>query len=284
MTFPDFPVVDSHLHLWDVSRLDYPWLIDSPIGHTSLMADFDRARGRVEVDKVVFMQAECVHSQYMEEVAFVTEQAQKDARIKAIIAWAPLETVIMNRHALSALAANPLVKGVRRLIQTEDSASFCAIPAFREGVRALAGFNMTFDLGIHQGQLRDAARLADACPDTRFVADHLGKPAIRENGFDVWKDELRELSRRENVMCKLSSLATEADHAKWTVDEVRPYAEWVVECFGIDRVMFGGDWPVSSEAADYETCVSTICEIFAGMSDADMRKLFRENAERFYGI
>ena len=143
---------------------------------------------------------------------------------------------------------------------------------------------LTFDLGIHTGQFYDVVRLAEACPETRFVVDHLGKPDVRGGRLAEWKDEMRTICQCENVWCKVSSLATEADHHHWTLEEVRPYAEWAFECFGFRRVMFGGDWPVSSQAASYPICVDTLLTILQGATEAEKRAFFRENAEQFYGI
>lgn len=281
----DFPIVDSHLHIWNLNRLRYPWLDQIPeLNKNCLMMEFDAARGAYAVDKIVFMQAECSHGQYMDEVQFVEEVAREDARLKAIVAWAPMEVEGENLRALEQLAGRPLVKGIRRLIQTEDSESFCRIPALTQALRRLPELGLTFDLGIHTGQFYDVVRLAEACPETRFVVDHLGKPDIRGGRLAEWKEEMRALCQCENVWCKVSSLATEADHHHWTLEEVRPYAEWAFECFGFRRVMFGGDWPVSSQAASYPICVETLLTILQGATEAEKRAFFRENAEQFYGI
>lgn len=281
----EFPIVDSHLHIWDLNRLRYPWLDSIPLlNRTSRLRDFDAARGPYAVDKIVFVQAECVRDQFMDEVRFVEEAAREDVRLKAIVAWAPMELEGENFRALERLARHPLVKGIRRLIQTEDSGSFCRIPALTRALRRLPEWGLTFDLGIHTGQFYDVVRLAEACPETRFVVDHLGKPDILGGRLEEWKDEMRAISRCENVWCKVSSLATEADHDHWTLDDVRPYAEWAFECFGLQRVMFGGDWPVSAQAASYPTCVDTLLTILQGTTEAEKRAFFRENAEKFYGI
>ena len=155
----DFPIVDSHLHIWDLNRLRYPWLDQIPeLNKTCLMKEFDAARGPYAVDKIVFMQAECSHGQYMDEVQFVEEVAREDARLKAIVAWAPMEVEGENLRALEQLAGRPLVKGIRRLIQTENSESFCRIPALTQALRRLPELGLTFDLGIHTGQFYDVVR------------------------------------------------------------------------------------------------------------------------------
>src|SRR5215207_7206327 len=117
---PNFPIVDTHLHLWDPSYLCYPWLDDIPLlNKPYLLQDYQRATSSVEIEKMVFLQCECDPSQFMQEAAWVTEQAAIDPRIQGIVPWAPLEWRDGARIHLEALASNPLIKGVRRIIQFE---------------------------------------------------------------------------------------------------------------------------------------------------------------------
>jgi L-fuconolactonase len=122
------------------------------------------------------------------------------------------------------------------------------------------------------------------CPDGRFVLDHIGKPDIKSGRLDPWRDELRELSRMENVWCKLSGLATEADHAKWTAADLRPYIDHVIECFGFRRVMFGGDWPVSTQATTYPRWVETVDDVLRGCTAEELRRVYVGTAEQFYRV
>src|SRR5690606_33950776 len=113
-------------------------------------------------------------------------------------------------------------------------------------------------------QLSNTIRLVRQCPDVSFVLDHIGKPDIKAGSLDPWRGELRELAAMKNVWCKLSGLATEADHAGWTPADLRPYLDHVVACFGFGRVMFGGDWPVSTQATDFPRWVATLDEALHG--------------------
>jgi L-fuconolactonase len=282
---PSFPLVDSHLHLLDIRRLRYPWLAGVPrLNKNHLVDDFRRACGSVRVAKMVFVQCDCDPSQFQAEAEWVTDVARTEPRIKGIVAWAPLEKGEAAEPDLARLAANPLVKGIRRIIQSEPDIEFCLRPEFVRGVQALHGHGLGFDLCINHLQLANTIKLVRQCPDVHFVLDHIGKPDIKAGLLDPWRAELRELSRMENVSCKLSGLATEADHVKWTPADLRPYIDHVVDCFGFARMMFGGDWPVSTQATDYPRWVATVEEALRGCSAAELKKVYVQNAEAFYRI
>ena len=117
-----------------------------------------------------------------------------------------------------------------------------------------------------------------------FILDHIGKPDIRGHVLEPWKSELRELATLENVFCKVSGLVVEADLEHWTGEDLQPYLDHVFACFGFDRVMFGGDWPVVLRAAGLSEWIETLEWAVADCSDTERRKLFRENAMRFYRL
>lgn len=284
---PHFPLVDTHLHLWNpgVGPIRYPWLANVPmLNRPHLIEDYRRACGPVEVAKMVFVQCECDPAQSFEEAEWVMEVARNEPRIRGIVAHAPLEKGDAVEAELARLAANPLVKGIRRLIQSEPDDAFCLRPDFVRGVQALARHGLTFDLCIFHRQLANTIELVRKCPAVTFVLDHIGKPDIKGGRLDPWRAELRELAQLENVWCKLSGLATEADFATWTAADLRPYIDHVMECFGFDRVMFGGDWPVSTQATDYPRWVATVDEALRGCSKEVLRKIYVGNAEAFYRV
>lgn len=282
---PNFPIVDTHLHLWDLGRLRYPWLAGVPaLNRHHLVEDFRRACGPVQVAKMVFVQCECDPALSQAEADWVTEIARSEPRIRGIVAQAPLENGDAVRGALARLAANPLVKGVRRLIQSEADDAFCVRPDFVRGVQALAAHGLSFDVCIFHRQLGNAIKLVRQCPEVGFVLDHIGKPDIKAGRLDPWRAELRELAALPNVRCKVSGLVTEADFAAWTPADLRPFIEHTVECFGFDRVMFGGDWPVSTQASDYPRWVATLDDTLRGCSPDELHRLYVRNAEAFYRV
>lgn len=282
---PSFPIVDTHLHIWDLSRLSYPWLAGVPmLNKNHLIGDYRRACGSVQVAKMIFLQCECAPAQFQAEADWVTEVAQADPRIRGIVPWAPLEKGIAAEAQIAHLAANPLIKGIRRIIQFEADPEFCLRPDFVLGVQLLPEYELSFDICINHTQLANTIRLVRQCPGVKFVLDHIAKPDIKAGRLDPWRAELRELAQLPNVSCKLSGLVTEADHAAWTPAQLQPYIDHVIACFGWDRVMFGGDWPVSTQASDYPRWVDTLDAALKGATPEQLRKVYVTNAEKFYRI
>lgn len=280
-----FPIVDTHVHLWHPDHLRYPWLAEVPaLNRPYLLKDYTEASGRVDVASMVFVQCDTHPDDGLKETAWVTSLATTaEPRLQGIVAWAPLEEGEQVAPFIEKLAENPLVKGVRRLIQSE-SVDFCVRPEFVNGVRTLARYGLSFDLCIFHPQLANAIQLVEACPDVQFILDHIGKPDIRAQRLEPWCSEIRTLAGLPNVHCKISGVVTEADFEAWTLSDIRPYLEHVIDCFGFDRVMYGSDWPVSTQATDYEGWVRTLSEAVSGCSAEERDKLFRANAIRFYRL
>ncbi|MCF7689727.1 MAG: amidohydrolase family protein [Cephaloticoccus sp.] len=282
---PKFPIVDTHLHIWDLQRLRYPWLAGVPLlNRDHLIDEYRHVCGPVQVAKMVFLQCECDPAQFQEEADWVSEVARHDPRIRGIVPWAPLELGEGAEDALVKLAANPLIKGIRRIIQFEADPEFCLQPDFVRGVQLLPSHGLSFDLCINHTQMANTLKLVQQCPDVEFIMDHIAKPDIKNHVLDPWREQLREFAALPNVCCKLSGLVTEADHAQWTPADLRPYIDHVVECFGFDRILFGGDWPVASQATDYPRWVNVLDEALSGCTPDELHKLYVRNAEAFYRL
>lgn len=282
----ELPIVDTHVHLWDLDRLAYPWLEGLPRLHqTHGLEDYDEAVGDAPIESFVFV--ECTESlddeTSRDEVRWVSSLAAQDERLQGIVAHASLERGMGTEEHLEWLAQRPLVEGVRRLLQDEPAAFFHRSD-FIDGVQMLSSYDLSFDATVRAPQLPPLIDLVDACPDVAFVLDHIGKPNIRAGTLDPWREHLAELAERPNVVCKLSGVLTEADPENWTLDRVRPYLEHALECFGVDRVLFGGDWPVLRPAADYPTWLDVFGTIVQEYSPSEKRAIFRSNAERVYEL
>jgi L-fuconolactonase len=200
------------------------------------------------------------------------------------VPWAPLEEGDAARPALERLVREPLVKGIRRIIQFEPDPEFCLRPGFVRGVQLLAEFGLHFEICITHAQMENTIRMVRQCPGVRFILDHIGKPDIRAHVIEPWATHLGTLAAMPNVWCKMSGLVSEADHDGWTREDLEPYVDRVIDCFGFDRVMFGGDWPVATLATDYPRWVETLRWAVQGCSDAELRRLFRDNAISFYRL
>lgn len=278
------PIVDSHIHFWNPEQLHYPWLQAVPrLNRAFLPAQLNQTTTAVDLQKIVFVQADCVPEEALAEVAWVSELAQAEPRIQGIVAFAPLEEGTDCASYLEKLKAFPLVKGVRRLIQSE-APGFASQPQFKKGVQQLASFDLSFDICIIHTQMAEVIELVETCPDVAFVLDHFGKPAIASKQIEPWALQLRRLAQFPHVVCKLSGLVTEADHDNWTETDLRPYVDVALEAFGPQRLMFGGDWPVSELATSYQRWVETADSLLSTWSEADRNRIFFENACQFYQL
>jgi L-fuconolactonase len=151
-------------------------------------------------------------------------------------------------------------------------------------VQLLATYGLSFDICISHSQLANTIKLVAQCPNVQFILDHIGKPDIKNHLLDPWRAEMKTLASFPNVWCKVSGLVTEADHQQWTRDDLKPYIDHVISCFGFDRVIYGGDWPVAYQATDYPRWVETLAWAVSGCSDSELRRLFHDNAVTFYRL
>jgi L-fuconolactonase len=278
-------IVDSHVHLWNPAQFCYAWLDGLPaLNRPFLPADFSAASARADVRKMIFVECGCEPAQSLAEVNWISDLAECEPRLKGIVAHAALENGIAARVELEALAACPLVRGVRRNLQGERARDFCVHPDFMAGVSLLAEFGFTFDLCIRPDQLPVAARLAASVPQVTFVLDHFGKPDVRGRKTEPWAADLKAFAAMPNVVCKISGLTTEADLKNWQPDDLKLYFEMAVTVFGFDRVLFGSDWPVATLATSYDRWVETVRENLSSASETDLAKLFQTNAERIYRV
>ena len=280
-----FPIVDTHVHFWDPAHLRYPWTESSALlNRAYLPRHYTEAIAPVDVERIVFVQAACLPDQAMQEVEWVTGLAKEDPRIEGIVADAPLEQGEGVVPVLDKLAGNPLVKGVRRMLAGEKDPEFSLQQGFVDGVRALGRAGLECEFGIHRGQILAAAALAGRCPDVRFIVCHCGVPDIRRQELDPWRDHIRQLAALPNVFCKMSGLATAADHAAWKPADLKPAIDHVIGCFSVQRVAFGSDWPVMLSATTFPRWAETVAWAIEGCTQDELERLFRGTAIEYYGL
>jgi L-fuconolactonase len=281
---PEFPIIDAHVHLYDPSVVRYGWMRGKPaLEGAHGLAELDAARGQVEIEGLVWIEVGADPGQHQGEPRWIADLAAHESRIRGIVAHAPLEHGAAAAAEIERLLEHRPLKGVRRLLQDEADAAFCLRPGFIEGVRLLARHDLSFDICVYHRQLAAALELARRCPEVRFVVDHLGKPGIRGGLMEPWRMQIEALAALPNVWCKISGMITEAGH-DWTRERLRPYLDHALEAFGSERVMFGSDWPVSEQTHRYEEWVEIVDQAARGASDAERRRLFRDNARAFYRL
>jgi len=282
VTIEDLNFTDSHVHFWDLEKLTYPWLMDIPsLNNTYDLKDFHSSSQGLNLQKIIFMQCECLPSSYKEEIHYIEKLAAIDNRISAIIPYFPLE-LHNAEEELEKLAQHPLIKGIRRL--EESPTSLYLQPEFVSQMHLLAKYDLSFDICVKAWQLPAALELIKNANDQRFILDHFGKPDIKNGQFDTWKNWIKEIAQYPHVSCKLSGLLTETDFENWKIDELQPYVDYVIEHFGIERIMFASDWPVITQVATYKDWLSCAIDLCAALNNEEMNQVFHKNALTIYKI
>ncbi len=274
-------LLDAHVHFWDPSARHYDWLAAAP----ALQRRFepgDLDPGRHELSGVVFVQADCRDDEALDELHWVQALAARQPLIRGIVAYAPLHLGAAARSHVRALADEPLVVGVRRLLQGQPAQTITS-PELIAGVRLLAEAGLTFDLCVTHDQLPQVRWLVRACPETAFVLDHLGKPAVRSGILDPWRANLEKLAAFPNVSCKLSGLATEAAPGRGA-DDAEPYLVHALETFGPRRCMVASDWPVATLATTSERWFDVVLEVLADLRREDRDAVLEGTARATYGL
>ena len=273
--------IDAHQHFWKYNPARDTWITNEM---AVLRNDFlpNQLLPELEANDI----AGCIAVQADQsetETLFLLDLARQNRFIQGVVGWVDLCAGDIAER-VQALAQDPKLCGFRHILQAEAD-EFVLRPDFLRGIRCLSESKtgLTYDILIYARQLPSAARLVAKFPDQSFVLDHIGKPAVREGGYDSWARDLRVLAEHENVYCKLSGLVTEADWQRWTADDFKSYLDLVLELFGVDRVMFGSDWPVCLLAARYDQVVRLISEYLQDFSISEREKIFGLNAKHFYG-
>ena len=281
---PETPIVDTHLHLWDPRAMRYPWLDDfALLNRPYLLEDHARDWAGIDIEAMVFLQCEADLADAQREADWVAGLAKLEPRIRGMVACAPLERGRAASPDVERLASHPILRGIRRNIQAQPDLDFCLRPDFIEGVRMLAGFGLSFDICADHRHMANVVRFAEQVPDVPLILDHIGKPSIRTGTMQPWASQMRELARLPHVHCKISGVATEAG-AEWTDDDLRPFLEVAFTEFGIERTMFGGDWPVALLAITPSRWVALLDELLTGQSPEGRRRFWRDNANAFYRL
>ena len=270
--------LDSHQHFWSYDAAQYPWIPRGSALHRDwLPGDLAPLLGAAGLDGCIAVQAR----QTAEENRWLLELAEHHAIIKGVVGWVDLRAANVGAE-LAALARHPRFVGVRHVVQDEPDDGFMLGADFLRGIGALRAHRLTYDILINARQLPAAIALAKRFPEQPFVLDHIAKPAIKAGTLSPWREQIRELAKAPNVLCKVSGMVTEADAKAWKPADVRPYLDVVFEAFGEDRLMFGSDWPVCLLAAEYAQVFALVRDYIAPLSPEAQAKVLGGNAARFY--
>ena len=288
------PIVDTHQHLWDLSRFRLPWL--KPGGELTrsfLQNDYKKATQGLGIEKAVYMEVAVAREQKPAEAEYIIEVCadRSNPTCAAVIGGLILEDGF--EEYVTRFKGNPYVKGVRHPLnnprQYKDDRLI-------RNLRLLGRLNMSFDLVIPPRLIRQAADLVERCGETRFILDHCGNadPLAFKTDLDwgrkpqhdaeAWKRDIEALAVRPNIICKISGIIARVPKGKATAGVLAPVVNHCLDTFGPDRVIFAGDWPVCTRGAPLHVWVNLLRDIVKDRNSIQQRKLFWSNANSFYSL
>lgn len=280
-----FPIVDTHVHLWDLAKLRLPWLDGAPeLNRSVLWSDYQKAAAGLDVAKAVYLEVDVDPAQHETEARLIVDLIQngQTALVAAVIGGRPASGDF--NDYIEPLAKIPAVKGLRQVLHGgETPPGYCLQPAFIRGIQRLGELDLSFDLCMRHAELSDGAKLAEAAPDTRFILDHCGNPPIFGD-LSAWRRDVDRLAALPNVTGKVSGIVASTKGRSWKADDLAPVIHQMLEAFGPDRVMFGGDWPVCTLGAPLRDWVNALREVVGDRDPDLLRKLFHDNAVRIYRL
>ena len=275
--------IDSHQHYWNPARGDHDWM---PMDNLVLArpytpADLSPALKHCEVDGTVLVQAAAT----VNETEYILGLADATATVAAVVGWVDFEDSA-GPATLSRLAHHPKFVGVRPMIQDISDTDWMLREDVDWAYGAIIAEDLTFDALGFPRHLENFLTLLKRHPDMRVVIDHCMKPQIADHSaesFAFWADGMTRLARETNAFCKLSGLITEAG-TNWTVENLRPYADHVLEEFGSRRIMWGSDWPVCRLRGEYEVWRAAAGDLTAALSRDEQSRIFGGTATEFYRL
>ena len=278
------PAIDSHHHFWDPDRGDYPWMTGPvmPIRRLFRPEDMAPLLAPAGVQKTVLVQTWSSLAESHEFLAL----AEATDFIAGVVAWVDLTAPDVGRTLDDLMAARggKWLVGIRHQVHDEADPGWLARSDVRRGLREVAARGLVYDLLIRPRELAVSLETVMALPELRFVIDHIAKPEIAKAGFGRWSALMRPFATTPNVWCKLSGMVTEADWARWSPTDIRPYIDEVLRIFGPARCMMGTDWPVSLLASDYKRTVDLVRNVIAKLPEADQQSILWNSAATAYRL
>lgn len=287
------PIVDTHEHLWNLKELRLPWvasLTGKPkeiLGRDYLPSDYAEATRGLNVTRAVYMEVDVAEADQVKEAEYVTKLCTegKTPMVAAVISGRPASDGF--KDYLDRFKGNKYIKGLRQVLHTPATPpKFCLEEKFVKGVQLLGERGLSFDLCLKCDQIDYGTELVERCSQTRFILDHCGNPHNGSIDLAGWEKALAKLAGAKNrhVMCKVSGIYGNVSATDWPTAKLAPIVRKVIDHFGWDRVLFAGDWPVVNLGASYKVWVETVKEIVKADSPENQKKLFHDNAVKFYGL
>jgi len=277
-------IIDAHQHVWDLSRAEYAWLTSdlAPIDRTITFDELRPQLVEAGVDGTVLVQS----ADNVEDTALMFETARLHPEVLGVVGYVPLDRPQEAAAALEALVGDPLFVGVRNLIHDIPDPDWLLRPEVDEGLGLLERADVPFDLvAVLPRHLELVPLLGERHPQLRIVIDHLAKPPIGATESEPWASLMRTAAENPNVLAKVSGLySAVGESGSWSTGSVRPYVEHALEWFGADRLLYGGDWPISMLSGGYRRVWQGLAPIFDALDVAEREAVLGGTAIRFYGL
>jgi L-fuconolactonase len=270
--------IDAHQHFWELARGDYGWLTPSlgPIHRDFGPRALQPHLRRHGIDVTILVQAAPTAA----ETTYLLALAAATPFVAGVVGWVDLAAADVP-HRIARLAEDPLLVGVRPMVQDIADDDWLLRDDLVAGFSALARHGLVFDALVLPRHLPRLSAVVDRHPDLIFVIDHLAKPLVAEGTLAPWDADIAALASRPNVVCKLSGLITEAA-PEWSAHDLRPYVAHVLDCFGPGRVLWGSDWPVVNLAGGYEDWWQATETLLGLLPPDDKAAILGGNAQRIY--
>jgi L-fuconolactonase len=279
-------IVDSHQHVWDLSRAAYPWLGPDlkPIDRTIALSEALPTMFRAGVGATVLVQA----ADNAEDTANLIRTADEHPQVVGIVAWVPLDDPSVAARMLDEFRPDRRIVGVRNLLHARPETTWVLRDDVDAGlgVVEVAGRTLDYVTGA-PAALAHLPTISSRHPELSIVIDHLGKPPIGGSPEDrvVWRGLLRAAAENPRVSAKVSGLyASLGDLDGWTIEGVRPFFDDALDAFGPNRLMFGSDWPISLLAGGYERGWSAVTELVHGLDAHEREAVLGGAASSFYNL
>lgn len=280
-------IIDTHVHIWDIEKAEYPWLKGdrSILNRTWKIEEIGNERKEASVVAGVLVQA----GGNLKDTELMLDTARRTDWISGVVVWLPLmDPIEIQRLLEERFLKEKYFKGVRHQIHDEKDPKWLLQPKAIESLNILSSYNIPYDVvGIKPEHIETVLEVADKVPGLRMVFDHLNWPPIpTKERFGRWGELMKEAARHKNLYAKISGLGTASgSFQNRTVDDIKPYVEFVIDHFGTDRCFCGGDWPVSMLVCNYIQTWQTTKDILNGLlNDEEKEKVFFSNANKFYNL
>lgn len=270
-------VVDAHQHFWAYNAQEFGWIApDSQLARDYAPRDLRGELARCGVDRSIAVQAR----QCDEETQMLLRLAREHEWIMGVVGWIDLTDPDLAAR-LDELAQEPLLLGLRHVVQDEPDPRFLLRSDFQAGVASVLRAGFGYDLLVRACQLEHVPAFLRAVGPGRIIIDHGAKPDIRDGGWEPWAGRMAAIAREFPVYCKLSGLVTEAGDG-WSADQIDRYMQHLIDCFGPERLIFGSDWPVCGLSASYEQVHALALGALGQLTARERAAVMGGNAIRAY--